>query len=81
MKTSLKIAVLLSFLGLVLEAAAQAPGDHFDFCRTGLNAPRHDFPENWKILMDTYDYFNLFENFGAVWTSTSQDGDSSHVSA
>ena len=37
----------------------QAPGDHDASCRVG-NTATHVFPQNWKVLVDTYDYTNLF---------------------
>ena len=72
---------IFSLLGVALQVAAQAPGDHFQFCRNGTttNSARHVFPEEWEILVDSYDYLNLFEGNNAPWRSTSQDSDSDQV--
>lgn len=58
-----------------------APGDFDEACRTGfINAPLHTFPAEQRILLDTYDYADLFSNFRDIlWTSRSFDGDNIEV--
>lgn len=50
----------------------QAPADRDGFCRAGANAPQHDFPPDWEILIDTYDYFTLI---GGRWSEEDFDRD------
>ena len=73
------LAILLNFaIVLVMQASGQAPGDHAGSCRTGNNAVNHDFPAEFRILVDTWDYENLFSEFGLssrVWLPVSLDGD------
>lgn len=79
---SLQVGFLLSLLVAVSEVLAQAPGDYDPTCRTGLNAPNHIFPEAWRVLVDTYDYENLYNpfEFGNVrWITADIDGDFQEV--
>lgn len=67
-------ALLVSLPG----AAALAPGDHDPECKAGPHLSNHVFPAEWKILMDTHDYVNLYEPFALphpVWTHNDVDGD------
>lgn len=68
---------LLLLLGVVRLSFAQAPGDFNQRCREGNNAARHIFPNNWKILMDTYDYQQLFRpsSSRSVWEVRDFDND------
>ena len=66
----MSILLVLFAITLLSLASGQAPEDHEERCRTGINAPRHHFPMEWRVLMDTYDYGNLLGSRG-VWTSTS----------
>lgn len=73
--TSADLAVMITGLlcllvGLSL-ASGQAPGDQTPKCRKGLHLDDHIFPAEWKILMDTFDYANLFN----VWILHDEDGD------
>ena len=60
---------------LAAQASGQAPGDHDKSCRTGINAPDHQFAAEWKILLDSYDYQDLFANTASVWVTNDVDGD------
>lgn len=82
MKTSVLILALF-----VARVVAQAPGDYHPRCRyknpEAENEPfvlkdDHIFPSNWEVLVDTYDYENLYDNlfsFGNVWHPENVDGD------
>ena len=77
------IAVCLAAISLLTclsPATAQAPGDHDEECRTGPNSDNHIFPAEWRVLVDTYDYINLFNSFISfplsAWTVNDVDGDS-----
>ena len=70
---------LLILLMLFLYTSGQAPGDHDAFCRVDdVNNATHTFPQNWKVLVDTYDYINLFACSipPPVWKERDVDGDS-----
>ena len=69
-------ALLLLLIDLSL-ASGQAPGDYDRKCREGNNAAEHIFPAEWRILMDTFDYENLFDPFirNPAWTTLDADGD------
>lgn len=59
--------------------SGQAPGDHDATCRTGLYANNHIFPTEWRVLVDTYDYQNLYNQLSfpsPPWTANDVDGDS-----
>ena len=58
-----------------------APGDHDSSCRTGfVNGPKHIFPDEWRVLLDNYDYTFLFSpDFFKVWEDKSFDGNSLSV--
>ncbi len=83
------LLLLLSGLGAIEECVnptaveyscprRSAPGDFDPSCRTGfVEAPKHIFPENWRVLFDNYDYFFLFE-FGS-WVSADFDGNNLQV--
>ena len=71
-------ALLYLLIGLSL-ASGQAPGDFSPRCRRGIFLADHIFPAQWKILMDTFDYENLFDPTirEPVWTTLDADGDRS----
>ena len=67
---------LLSCLILLCPRAirAQAPGDFDETCRTGrITAAQHIFPNEWVLLLDSFDYINLYLGSGAPWTARSFD--------
>ena len=59
---------------------SQAPGDHDEACRSDVNEAAHRFPMEWRILMDTYDYVNLFEGTTPppVWSERDIDGNTTN---
>lgn len=76
------VIFLLAGISYVL---AVAPGDFESRCRSnsvsgGKNL--RDFPDNWKILMDTYDYRQLYQPAGRIgrfWVNKDIDGDGQTV--
>ena len=52
-----------------------APQDFDKTCRNGIFEADHVFPEERKILLDTYDY----ESLPDYWTLTSFDNDANQV--
>ena len=83
MKKLLQAAHLLLLVLAASEVSAQAPGDHDPECRINMNEENHIFPENWKVLMDTYDYQNIFDPSGSgdpVWKQKDVDEDGQGVS-
>ena len=68
--------LFLSLLGL---AWGQAPGDFDTSCRTGQHEEAHIFPDSWEVLLDSYDYSNLYDASltvpGPVWVVTNEDED------
>lgn len=68
------LLLLSSPLGL-----GQAPGDYDPGCREGqLVAPLHVFPEAWEVVLDSYDYQNLYDEgltIPPVWVARSFDTD------
>ena len=72
------IKVFLCLLASISLTSGQAPGDYNASCRTGTqNINNRMFPAEWKILLDTYDYRNLYDpaNLNPVWTTRDVDGD------
>ncbi len=70
--------LLLACLGLIKTSLSQAPFDFDNICRTNFRFVNdHNFPNNWKILLDSYDYSNLIGN---VWESRDVDEDGLNVS-
>lgn len=70
--------LLLASLALIKSSMSQAPLDYDNICRTNFRfANDHIFPENWKILLDSYDYQNLI---GTVWEPVDADQDGLNVS-
>ena len=59
-----------------------APNDHDSYCRLNFNTRnQHIFPDNWRLLVDTYDYQDLFSGApGAAWLKRDLDSDSVGVS-
>lgn len=55
------------------QASGQAPDDHDSDCRTGMNEIRHIFPPEWEVLMDTFDYRDLFLSTD-TWEEADFDG-------
>jgi hypothetical protein len=52
---------LLTFSTILhCSSAREAPGDSDRTCRIGRNLLLRDFPDNWEVLADSYDYINLF---------------------
>lgn len=81
MKEVIFISSLLAILHGVF-AFSEAPGDRDPRCRTLINEPEdYIFPEEWEVLIDTYDYFSLYNSlFGpSVWQERSFDGDGTSV--
>lgn len=77
MELHLSWLLCLSVLGL---GCAQAPGDYDPSCRTGMNEDAHIFPQSWELLLDSYDYSNLYGSSETtaslpVWVATNEDGD------
>ncbi len=69
-------ARLLLILSLTAwQALGQAPGDFNPTCREGTLFKT--FPADVKLLLDTFDYLNLFEGTNAVWTERDFDTDGS----
>ncbi len=74
--------LLLLMILLCPLARSQAPEDRSD-CRSDPNrVPQYIFPEEWVLMLDSYDYFNLFDISDTisppVWTARSFiDGSSS----
>lgn len=60
------------------QASGQAPRDADPDCFEGMNAGFHQFPSNWEILMDTYQYRSLFGSSGP-WEHADFDGSNSGV--
>ena len=58
-----------------------APNDFNRRCRAGDNRLNHIFPDNWKVLVDTYNYQQLFRpgSSRSVWESEDFDGDGNTV--
>lgn len=85
MSTVRRAVFLFSLLGILhgINAAAvsEAPGDHDQNCRVGIFEQEHIFPEEWEVLVDTYDYTFLYGSlFGrSVWKAMSYDDDSATV--
>lgn len=77
--TSILFSLLVAHQTL---AQLPAPQDHDAECRLGLNRANHIFPQEWELLLDTYDYFQLFNpsSTRSVWKSESFDGDNDRVS-
>ena len=73
--------IVFSLLGFLHGTISrEAPGDHDDSCRENLNAPLHDFPDDWEILVDSYDYGDLFGTTGDTpWSVRDFDGDNFKV--
>ena len=71
---------LVSFTVCLSVTYGQAPGDYSLSCRKGIHAPEHIFPMEWKVLVDTYDYVNLFAGTipPPVWKEGDIDGDTSN---
>lgn len=74
--------LLLGCLALIQPSLSQAPFDYDNQCRTSFRyAAQHIFPDNVKILLDSYDYENLLNNGDDnIWESVGYDGDSVNVS-
>ncbi len=74
----MQIEMLFSYLvvGLLVSGAlAQAPGDEDPLCR----ATGRSYLTNWRVLVDTNDYQNLYDPFNfpsPPWIIRSFDGDS-----
>ena len=74
----LMIVAALVLVVSLSRAAAQAPGDQDAVCRAEHHLSNHIFPAEWKILVDTHDYDNLYDPFALphpVWTHNDVDGD------
>ena len=75
MTTILQVTLLLALS--VSTAWTQAPYDYDPDCRSGDNMAHRDrFSDNWRILIDTYDYPNLYHPFSfpaPVWKSVDFD--------
>lgn len=75
---------VISLVLLILQALGQAPGDFNPICRTSASTNQdHIFPNNWTLLLDSYDYQNLYNNITnppPVWVAMSFDGDNANVS-
>ena len=72
---AVRLVLCLTASLVVSQVSSQAPGDHDEACRIGINRPAHIFPSDWEILMDTRDYNNLFEGRGAPWVKGDFDAD------
>ena len=72
---AVRLVLCLTASLVVSQVSSQAPGDHDETCRTGINRPAHIFPSDWEILMDTRDYNNLFQGRGAPWVKGDFDTD------
>ncbi len=57
------------------QAMGQAPEDFNSVCREGMLGENKNFSPDTQILLDTSDYFDLFENTGAVWLERDFDDD------
>ena len=62
------LCILTVTLLLLPSVLSQAPGDRDGTCGTGdVNTNnRRWFPENWVLLLDSYDYVNLFSTAPAT---------------
>lgn len=72
------IICLLSLITSVLYVEGQAPEDFDPTCRSGINIDRRSwFSAQWKLLLDTYDYKNLYnlDNRNPVWKFRDLDDD------
>ena len=49
----------------------QAPGDETQVCVTGTAAKT--YPDNWRLLLDNWNYRNLLGVQSAVWTVDDDD--------
>ena len=59
----------------------QAPGDFNEQCRTGQTLEDlHDFPDNFELLLDSYDYINLVNIQGLAPAWQTRDYDASDPS-
>ena len=58
------------------QVSGQAPGDADPECSRDMNAVFHQFPSDWVILMDTFDYRSLFSGNGP-WESMDFDNSGS----
>ena len=54
------------------QVSGQAPGDANPECSRDMNAVFHQFPSDWVVLMDTFDYRNIFSGNGP-WESVDFD--------
>lgn len=82
MLSTVRLALLIfSLLGILHGTICrEAPGDHDQSCRENLNAPLHDFPDEWEVLVDSYDYRDLFGTTGNTpWSVRDFDGDNLQV--
>ena len=54
----------------------QAPGDESPECVTGPAA--QTYPDNWRVLMDSWNYLFLLDNDDAVWDQIDLDGNNAN---
>ena len=67
---------------LTWHVRGQAPDDYDRDCRTGNNEELHDLPEDWVLLLDSFDYNNILNpGSNPVWQSVDIDGDGNRVMA
>ena len=76
------VIYLLACISCIL---ADAPGDQELTClNPNLVTPEdRNFPDNWIVLLDTYDYTTLYPfvgGVGSVWVNKDFDGDYDSVS-
>ena len=70
---------MYSTIAVAFTQFGEAPGDFDGFCRhTERFVQLHTFPAEVKILLDTYDYVNLFRGFGRTWITFDNDGDGNY---
>ena len=51
-----------------------------DLCRYGFRyVDDHNYPDDWHLIVDSYDYENLFGGTSGVWELRDVDGDRRQV--
>ena len=73
------MSLLMSLL--TWHAQGLAPDDFNIECRTGDNAALHMLPEDWVLLLDSFDYNDLVGGSDPVWQSIDFDNDGNQVIA
>ena len=74
----MKVALGICLLALMSwQAVAQTPDN---LCRTDFRyVDDHNYPDDWHLIVDSYDYENLFGGTSGVWELRDVDGNGVQV--